>query len=133
MYSQYYDFSAGFQTQLGFIQSSNFRTGHTHANYQWYPKHGILQSFGLETDQNIAFDHFGNRVFHYSTFDPFLLLPRNIVIAPIGGQNSDTLGPQNGTLFTENHNFTENWGGLVFRGAPFTQFNFNLVAIRAGV
>jgi len=132
MYSQYYDFSAGFQTQLGFIQSSNFRTGHTHANYQWYPKHGILQSFGLETDQNIAFDHFGNRVFHYSTFDPFLLLPRNIVIAPIGGQNSDTLGPQNGTLFTENHNFTENWGGLVFRGAPFTQFNFNLVAIRGG-
>jgi hypothetical protein len=132
LYSQYYDFSAGFQTPLGFIQSSNFRDGHTHPSYQWYPKHSLIQSFGLETDQNIAFDHLGNRVYHYSNFDPYLLLPRNIVIAPIVGQNSDTLGPQNGTLFTKNHNFTENWGGLVFRGAPFAQFNFNLNAFRSG-
>lgn len=133
LYSQYYDYSRGFQTQLGFIQSSNFRNGHTHATYQWYPKHSrLIQSWGLETDQSIAFDHAGNRVFHYSTFDPFLLLPRNIVIAPIGGENSDTLGPQNNDFLRKNHNFTENWGGIVFRGAPFAQFNFNLVATRSG-
>jgi len=132
LYSQYYDFSAGFQTELGFIQSTNFRNGHTHATYQWFPKHSFIQSWGLETDQNIAFDHYGNRVFHYSTFDPFLLLPRNMVLAPIGGTNSDTLGPQNGTVFEQNHNFTENWGGIVFRGAPFAQFNLNLVAVRGG-
>jgi hypothetical protein len=133
LYSNFQDMSTGFQTQLGFIQASNFRTGQTHATYQWYPKHNkTIQSYGLETNQNIAFDHQGNRVFHYSTFDPFLLLPRNIVLAPIGGQNSDTLSPVNYPLLTRYTNFTENNAGLVARGAPFPQFNFNLVAFRSG-
>ena len=132
LYSGYQDFSAGFQTQLGFIQSSNLRSDQTHITYQWFPKHSVIQSFGLETNQNIAFDHQGNRVYHYSTFDPFVLLPRNIVIAPIGGENSDTLGPQDGYSLTQNRNFTENFGGFVVRGAPFPQLNFNIVAIRGG-
>lgn len=130
--SSYEDLSVGFQTQLGFIQSSNFRNGQTHATYQWFPKHKTIQSVGLETNQNIAFDHQGNRVYRYSTFDPFLFLPRNIVIAPIGGQNSDTLGPQNYTALTRNRNFTENFGGLVVRGAPLAHINFNLTAYRSG-
>jgi hypothetical protein len=130
--SQYQDFSTGFQTQLGFIQSVNFRNGSTHATYQWFPKHSVIQSYGLETNQNVAFDHFGNRVFHYSSFDPFLLLPRNIVIFPIGGQNSDTLSPLNYPALTDYKNFTENWGGMGTRGAPFAQVNYNIVAVRSG-
>jgi len=130
--SVFKDYSTGFQSQVGFIQTTNFRNDQTHATYQWYPKHSVIQSFGLETNQSVAFDHQGNRVFHYSTFDPFFLLPRNIVIAPIGGQNSDTLGPQDGTLLTQNRNFTENFGGIVARGAPFTQLNVNIQALRGG-
>ena len=130
--SMYQDFSTGFQTQLGFIQTSNFRNGQTYANYQWYPKHRTLQSIGLESSQNIAFDHQGDRVFHYLSFDPFFLLPRNIVIAPIGGENSDTVSPQSYPALTHFTNFTENFGGIVFRGAPFPQFNFNMNAFRGG-
>jgi len=132
LFSETQDFSAGFQTQLGFIQTSNIRNNHTHTNYQWFPKHSIIQSWGLELNQNLAFDHQGNRVYHYTTADPFWLLPRNLVLAPIFGQNSDTLGPQSGTLLTHNENFTENFGGMVARGAPWPQLNFNLVAIRGG-
>ncbi|MGA2572135.1 MAG: DUF5916 domain-containing protein [Terracidiphilus sp.] len=132
LWSSYVDNSTGFETQLGFIQSANFRYEHTHATYQWFPKHRFYQSFGLETDQNIAFDHQGDRVFHYSTFDPFWLLPRDIVMAPIFGQNSDTVSPQSYSALTGFRNFTENFGGLVVRGAPWSQFNFNLVAIRGG-
>jgi len=130
--STYQDMSVGFQTQLGFIQASNFRNEQEHATYQWYPKHRLIQSYGLENNQNVAFDHLGNRVFHYSTFDPFILLPRNFVFAPIVGQNSDTVGPQNGYLLTQNRNFTENNGGFVARGAPFAQLNFNVQAFRSG-
>jgi hypothetical protein len=130
--SNFQDMSVGFQTQLGFIQASNFRNGQTHMTYQWYPKHRLIQSYGLETNQNIAFDHSGNRVFHYSTYDAFVLLPRNTVLAPVIGDNSDTVGPQNGYLLTQNRNFTENFGGFVARGAPFAQLNFNLQAIRSG-
>jgi hypothetical protein len=130
--SSYQDMSVGFQTQLGFIQASNFRNSQTHMTYQWYPKHKVIQSYGVETSQNVAYDHLGNRVFHYSSYDPFILLPRNIVLAPVAGENSDTVGPQNGYLLTQNKNFTENFGGFVARGAPFAQFNFNLQAIRSG-
>jgi len=130
--ANYFDNSAGFQTQLGFIQSSNFRNGHVHSNYQWFPKHKFYQSWGLETEHNIAFNHQGNRVFHYSSFDPFLLLPRNIVIAPLVQTNSDTVSPQTYPALTQFKNFTENSGGIVFRGAPWTQFNFSLQAFRSG-
>ena len=126
------DYSTGFQSQVGFIQTTDIYNDQTHAEYQWFPRHGVLQSFGLETNQQVAFDHQGNRVYHYSSNDPFFLLTRNIVIAPIGGQNSDTLGPQDGTLLKQNRNFTENFYGLVFRGAPWTQLNFNLTLQRGG-
>jgi hypothetical protein len=36
------------------------------------------------------------------------------------------VGPQNGYALTHSVNFTENFGGLVMRGAPLAQFNFNL-------
>jgi hypothetical protein len=130
--ANYFDYSAGFQTQLGFIQSANFRNGTAHATYQWFPKHKFYQSFGLETQQSIAFDHQGDRVFHYSSFDPFLLLPRNIVIAPLVQTNSDTVSPLNYPALSQFRNFTENSGGLVFRGEPWSQFNFNLQAFRSG-
>jgi hypothetical protein len=71
-------------------------------------------------------------VYHYSQFDPFFLLPRNIVLAPLVGQNSDTVGPQDGYAVPQSINFTENYAGFVARGAPWTQFNFNVVAQRAG-
>ena len=125
------DISTNFQSQVGFISTSNIRSNQTHITYQWFPKKPkVIQSWGVETNQNVAFDHQSNRVYHYSTFDPFLLMARNFVLAPIGGSNSDTLGPQNGYAFAKNHNFTENYGGLVLRGAPLTQLNFNLLALR---
>jgi hypothetical protein len=132
MFNEYQDFSTGFQSQLGFYQTSNIHSEHTHANYQWFPKSKRLQSFGLEMNENIAFDHSGNRVYRYLTGDPFFLLPRNTVMAPLFGENSDTVGPQNGYALARDQNFTENFGGLVVRSAPFSQLNFNLVCLRGG-
>jgi len=126
------DYSTGFQTQLGFIPTTNVYSDQTHVSYQWFPKSKVIQSFGIETSQLLGWDHQGNRLYHYSTYDPFILLPGNVVIAPIGGQNSDTLGPQDDTLLTRNKNFTENFGGIVVRGAPLTQLNLSIVAIRTG-
>ena len=132
MFDEYQDVSSGFDSLLGFYQTANIRSDHIHATYQWFPKHSEIQSYGVETNQNVAFDHAGNRVYHYSTFDPFVLLPRNIVVAPIGGQNCDTVGPQDSYPLTGNVNFTENFGGIVARGQPWSQFNFNLTALKSG-
>ncbi len=132
LFDEYVDVSAGFESTLGFFQTSNIRSDHLHANYQWFPKKSVIQSFGLETNQNVAFDHAHNRVYHYSTFDPFWLLPRNIVLAPLVGQNSDTVGPQDGYAMPASENFTENFGGVVARGQPWAQLNFNLQCLRSG-
>ncbi len=86
----------------------------------------------MEGNQNLAFDHDGNRVYRYLQFDPFVLLPRNIVLAPLFGENVDTVGPQNGYPLTHSLNFTENYVGFVARGQPSSRFNFNVVTQHAG-
>ena len=126
------DYSTGFGSQVGFIQTTDYYNNQTHSNYQWFPKHSGLQSFGLEENNQIAFDHAGNRVYHYTSFDPFFLLPRNIVLAPLVGENSDTVGPQDGYPMTHSENFTENFGGFVARGQPWAQLNFNIQGFRSG-
>jgi hypothetical protein len=130
--SNFQDFSTGFQTQLGFIQTSNIRSGHTYANYNWYPKHSKILNWGLETSQNIAFDHQGNRVYHYSNFDVFWVFPRNIVVYPYAGQNSDTVGPPSYSMLSGYKNFTENYGGFGARGAPWAPLYFNISVTRGG-
>ncbi len=130
--NEYQDFARGFVTTSGFIQTANIRSDHTHSTYQWYPKHSVVQSFGLEGNQQLAFDHDHNRVYRYLQFDPFVLLPRNVVLAPLMGENVDTVGPQNGYALTQSVNFTENYVGFVARGQPSSKFNFNVVAQEAG-
>lgn len=132
MNSTYLDFSTGFQTQLGFIQTANIRNNQTYIGYQWFPKHRLVQSYGIETNQYVAFNHQGDRVYHYSSFDAFFGLPRNLVFAPLIGQNSDTVGPPSYPALTHYQNFTENWFGLIARGAPFPQLNFNFTTYRSG-
>ena len=126
------DYSSGFQSQVGFIPTTNLYSDQTHATYIWYPKKKSIQSFALDAVNLIAWDHQGNRLYHYFTFSPYVTLSRNTIIAPQFGQNSDTLGPQDGYPLAHNVNFTENFGGIAARGAPFSQFNFFLTALLAG-
>ncbi|WP_348262967.1 carbohydrate binding family 9 domain-containing protein [Telmatobacter sp. DSM 110680] len=126
------DYSTGFRSQVGFIPTTNLYSDQTHLTYLWYPKKKAIQSFGLDLWQLIAWDHQGNRLYRYTTFSPYITLPRQLIIAPQLGQNSDTLGPQDGYPLAHNVNFTENFGGIAAHGAPFTQLNFYLTALRAG-
>lgn len=126
------DYSTGFQSQLGFIPTTDLYSDQTHVTYQWYPKKKAIQSFGLDALSLIGWDHQGNRLYHYLTFSPYITLARQMAIAPQLGQNSDTLGPQDGYPLSHNENFTENFGGVVVRGYPWSQLNFSVVALRAG-
>lgn len=130
--SNYTDVSTGYQTVLGFQQSSNIRSTHVHSNYQWFPKNKKIQIMGVEGDGMFAFDHQGNRVYHYLNLDYFFFMPRNTIIAPVFIFNSDTVGPPSYSVLTQYVNFSENGGGIVFRSAPSTVFNFNLMAFYGG-
>jgi hypothetical protein len=126
------DYSTGFGSQVGFIQTTDYYNDQNYQNYQWYPRHGILQSLGLEENQQVAFDHQGNRIYHYSTFDPFFTLKGNTILAPLVGENSDTVGPQNGYALPASINFTENLVGLVARSQPLRQLSWNVTVTRSG-
>ncbi len=128
----YEDFSTGFSSQVGFIQTANIRTDSSYAHYQWYPKSKLFQSIGIESNTGIAFDHQGNRVSHNLSGDPFFTFARQIVFAPLVGQSSDTLTPAEYPLLDRNRNFTENFVGLVLRGAPLAQLNFSFVYTHGG-
>lgn len=130
--THYHDISSGFRTQAGFIQSTNIRSNNFYSHYRWWFSHSIVQSFGLEASQNVAWDHQHNRVYRYTSYDPFWTFTRGLVFAPVFGNNSDTLGPQNGYGFPSNHNFTQNNAGIVFRGQPWTQLSFSLNLFRSG-
>lgn len=130
--NHYRDISTGFLSRAGFIQTADIRSLKNYSGYQWYPKHSILQSIGVESDSNVAFDHQGNRVYHYTNANPFFTFARKIVIAPIFGENSDTLTPAQYPVLTRNTNFTQNYGGVVFKGAPFAQVNFNVIYTHGG-
>ncbi len=126
------DYSTGFRSNVGFIQTADIYQDNLHPTYQWYPKNSKLQSVGVEASNQVAWDHQGNRVYHYTTVDPFIALAGSTVLAPLFGENSDTVGPQNGYPLDHNVNFTENFAGLVFKGAPLRQLSFNLVGTRGG-
>jgi hypothetical protein len=126
------DYSTGFQTQLGFIPTTNLYNNQTDASYQWYPKSKTIQAVGMNALNILGWDHQGNRLYHYFTFAPYILMPRSFNIAPQVGENSDTLGPQDGYPLAHNVNFTENFGGMALKGAPFSQLNFFLLALRSG-
>lgn len=130
--NSFQDYSTGFVSQAGFIQTANIRSNQTHMTYQWFPKHSILQSIGLEANNNVAFDHRGGRVYHYTSGDPFFAFARKIIVAPLFGENSDTLTPAQYPRLTQPRNITENYGGFVFRGAPLSQLNFNIVFTHGG-
>ncbi len=132
LFDSFGDFSKGFQTQLGFIRSSNIRSNHLNASYQWYPDNPFYQSFGLEINQQLAFDHDGNRVFSYSSFGPSWRLPRKFEISPSVGQNSDTVGPSSYAALTGYRNFTQNFAEFAMRGSPWSQFTFHANLYRGG-
>ena len=132
LFNKYRDFSTGFITQPGFIQTANIRSDSNNTHNEWFPKHGPLQSWGIGTKARVAFDHQHNRVSYASQIHPFFALARGTILAPLLGQNSDTLTPAEYPVLQANRNFTQNYTGLFFRSAPLPELNFNIVTLYGG-
>lgn len=128
----YVDISTGFRTQTGFLQTADIRSDNDNANYHWYPKHGKVQMYGLETTNSLSWDHQGNRVHGNQQFDVFAAFARNIIFAPLFVFNSDTLTPAEYPALPFNRNFAENAVGFVAKGAPVPQISYNIVYLQSG-
>lgn len=126
------DYSRGLRTQVGFIPTTDVYSDSNNTRNQWYLTHSIVQSYGVETENRIAFDHAGDRVYHSSQVNGFAALSRGTVLAPFVGQNSDTLTPAQYPVLAANRNYTQNFSGFTFRSAPSSNFNFNITTLYGG-
>lgn len=126
------DNSSGFQSRVGFVRTTNLREASNHVAYGWFPKHGLAQTYHVELNNNIAFDHQGNRVFRYTQFDLPISFARNTVMLPLLGENSDTLLPLYFPGLTKSRNLTQNFAGGVIQTSLLEQLSFNLVATYGG-
>lgn len=126
------DYSQGFQSQTGFIRLSNVRENQNHLGYTFFPKHSLLQTFNPQLNSDIAWDHHNNRLFHYTELDLAFSLPRNTVIMPLVGENSDTLGPPSYNLLTHYTNYTQNYAGAFIRSSPIPQITLDIFATHGG-
>jgi hypothetical protein len=116
----------------GFIQTTGFRQNESHGHLKWYPRNSPVQQVGLEESGQFAFDRAGNRLYHYNTFDPFVTMARNTVVAVLVGENSDTLSSASYPQLAQPRNLTENFVGAVVRSAPIPQLSFNVVTTYGG-
>lgn len=123
---RYRDFSSGYEADAGFVTVPSVRQSSTNIGYTWYPQHHFVQSYGVQSNGTVAFNRTGQRVFRYTEFDFVVTLPRNGLIVPYAGANSDSLGPRDFPTLPFRRNFTENYGGILFKAAPIPQLTLNL-------
>lgn len=129
LFSAFRDFSQGYEADAGFVTIPAVRQSNSNIAYTWYPnKHGI-QSIIVQPQFNFAFDRGGNRVFHYNENDLIFTLPRNGLIVPFIGNNSDTLTPAQYPTLAHNTNYTQNYTGALIRLAPIRQLNTRLTYV----
>ncbi|MFN2977199.1 carbohydrate binding family 9 domain-containing protein [Terriglobus aquaticus] len=126
---RYRDFSQGYEADAGFTTIPQVRQVNSNASYSWYPNRHGIQSVQIQPQFNTAFDRAGNRVFHYNENDLILTLPRNGLVVPFVGNNSDTLSPASYPALQHYTNFTENYTGALVRLAPIPQFNTRLTYV----
>ena len=128
----YKDYAANFTSQAGFIRVNNIRENENHVGYSVHPNHGLFQLYQAVLSNDFAWDHKANRLFHYTEADLSVAFPRNTVFTALGGENSDTLGPNNYSLLVRRVNLAQNYGGFAVRSSPIPQLNFKVFFTHGG-
>lgn len=128
----YQDITPGFDTEAGFVPRVDQRHLFNYSHFYFRPEGKHLVFWGPEGSAEKIWDHQGTPIEYNVNGDIVFGLKRNFIIAPVAGVQSDTLRPQDFSGLSANKKFVEDIYGLVFRGAPFRQFSFQLRAFRQG-
>ncbi len=128
----YQDISPGFRTEAGFVPRTDERHVLNYMHFYWRPEGKHFIQWGPEGTGEGIWAHDGTPLEYNVNGDVVFGFTRNIIFAPIVGIESDTLRPVDFPGLTFNKKFIQDFAGLVFRGAPWRQFNFNINVFRQG-
>jgi hypothetical protein len=128
----YQDITPNFRTEPGFLRRTDIRHFMDYFHFYFRPEGKHFVFWGPELTFERMWDHQGTGLMYTANGDVVFFFKPNIIIAPIAGTESDTLRPQDFTGLPANRKFTQNFGGLVFRGSLSRHFTWQLQFIRSG-
>lgn len=132
-FSEYQDISPEFRTETGFVRRTDIRRTNSYYHFYWHPaKSKIMQQHGVEMGFERIWDQQNQGVEYNVNFDYVFGFQHNWLFAPIIGIQSDTLRPQDFPGLPFNRKFTQDFGGIVFRGQPLSALNWSFKWIRSG-
>ncbi|HYY70731.1 MAG TPA: DUF5916 domain-containing protein, partial [Terriglobales bacterium] len=128
---QYQDITANFRTATGFVPRTDVRHVFNYFHFYWRPERKVVL-WGPELTSERIWDHNGTGLLYVVNADIAVMFRPNIVIAPIGGVQSDTLRPVDFPGLSFDRKFVEDFAGFVFKGNLSRQVTVNTTVIRGG-
>ena len=129
---QYLDITPQFIEEAGFIPRVDQRAINQYGHFYWRTEGQHLVFHGPEENLTQMWDHTNTTVQQIASFDYVFYLKGSIVIAPIVSYESDVLRPQDFVGLPANQKYSQDGGGLVFRGAPSHLLNWSFRYVRDG-
>jgi len=129
---QYLDITPHFLTETGFLQRVDQRALNQYGHFYFRPEGKHLIFHGPEENATRLWSSHNVTLQQVASFDYVFGFQRNIVVAPIVAYESDVLRPVDFTGLPNNHKYSQDAVGIVFRGSPWRMFNWNTRIIRDG-
>jgi hypothetical protein len=129
---QYQDITPNFHTDAGFVPRVDIRNVAQYFHFYWRPegKHLVFQ--GPEFNTHDIWDHNGTGLQHNYSGDWVFYFRHNLLFAPIGAYETDTLRPVDFSGLPSDHKYSQDIGGFVVQGSPTRLITWRTQVIRDG-
>jgi hypothetical protein len=121
-----------FHTDAGFVPRTDIRNAAQYYHFYWRPEGRHLVFQGPELNTHDIWDHNGVGLQHAYSGDWVFYFRHNLLFAPIGGYESDTLRPVDFTGLPSDHKYAQDVAGLVISGSPSRLITWRTQIIRDG-
>ena len=129
---EYLDITPKFLALAGFIPRTDQRTFNEYGHFYWRPEGKHLIFHGPEENATQLWDHTNTTLQQVLSFDYVFGFQRNIIVAPIVSYESDVLRPIDFAGLPNNHKYSQDAVGIVFRGTPWRALSWSTRVIRDG-
>ena len=126
------DITPSFHTDAGFVPRTDIRNVAQYFHFYWRPEGKRIVFQGPEVNTHDIWDHNGIGLQHAYSADWVFYFRHNLLVAPIGGVETDVLRPVDFSGLPDDHKYVQGVGGLVLQGSPSRLITWRTQIIRDG-